>query len=158
MKLAEKIQKIADKENKRMEAVREEASIAKAKKDEEKENPDIDEIIRNLPALLEKAALDGCHTGIHTLNVMTLSEKNHLVITDSMTKKSREQPVSGMDQITVDILLEDEIGIRNVLQKSVIPLIDYLESEGFEVSIKSQNKDIPELHFPIIDKYISVSW
>ncbi|MCK4592278.1 hypothetical protein KAT63_02430 [Candidatus Parcubacteria bacterium] len=158
MKLFDEIQKAVGEEEIRMEAVREEASIAKAEEDAKRDNPDIDGIIRNLPAFLERAALDGCHTGIRTFNVMVLSEKYHLIITDSIRKKAQERANSEMGQVTADILLESGVGIRDVLQESVIPLIDYLESEGFEVSIRSQDKDDPGAYCPTIENYISVSW
>ena len=158
MKLFNDIQEVVDEEKKRMAEERRKASLVKREKEERRNNPDINRIIRNLPAFLERAALDGCHTGIHTLNVMTLNEENHLIITDSMKSRAQRQSVSGIGQIADDYLLEGEIEIRNILQKSVIPLIDYLEEEGFEVSIKSQNKDDPGAYCPTMEHCISVSW
>ena len=146
MKLFDKIQVAVAEEERRMEAER----GVREEEDARKENPDIDGIIRDLPAFLERAASDGCHTGIRTFNVMVLNEKYHLIITDSIREKVQKR------QITADILRS--VGIRNVLQKPVIPLIDYLENEGFEVSIESHIKDDPGAYCPTIENSLYVSW
>jgi len=158
MGLFNEIRKIAEEETVRREAARKKVALAKEKADERKRNPDINRIIRDLPAFLERAALDGCRTGVHTLDVMILNEKDHLIITDFMREEAQKKAFSGTKQITADILLEGVVEIRNVLQKSVIPLIDYLENEGFEVSIKSREQDDPGSYCPTMENYISVSW